>query len=143
MRPGHLGIVQALEKNGRRKTLTHQWHDAYRHARTPAHHLDPRSKLFVGTLFVATVLFTREWGILQKLGYPALLTVVLFLTGLPFATVVKRTLSILPFALLMLISAVVSKLSLQRLQESSMTSVLSVPALAFTPLTTPLLNLLT
>jgi energy-coupling factor transporter transmembrane protein EcfT len=83
--------------------MTHEWHDTYRHASTPAHHLDPRSKLFVGILFVSAVLFTREWGILQKVGYPALLVIILFLTRLPIMTVVKRTLSIWQFALLMLL----------------------------------------
>jgi cobalt/nickel transport system permease protein len=117
--------------------MTHQWHDAYRHGSTPAHHLDPRSKLFAGLAFVGVVLFTRQWGLLQKAGYPALLLCALVLMKLPLGAVLKRTLSILPFALLMLLSAVMSRLSLRHLAEALAKSLLSVTAMALVSMTTP------
>jgi cobalt/nickel transport system permease protein len=122
--------------------MTHQWHDTYRHARTPAHHLDPRSKLFVGLAFVGTVLFTRTWGIFQIAGYPVLLIGALLLTRLPIIPVLKRALSILPFALLMLLSAVLSRLSLHQTMQALAKSLLSVTAMALVSMTTPFPDLL-
>ena len=117
--------------------MTHQWHDAYRHESTPAHHLDPRSKLFAGLLFVGVVLFTRRWGISQIAGYPALLIAVILLAQLPVPAVLKRAFSILPFALLMLLSALISRLSLERVVEALSKSLLSVAAMAIVSMTTP------
>src|ERR1035437_10614328 len=86
-----------------RETMTHPWHDAYRHASTPAHHLDPRTKLFAGLAFVGTVLFTQDWRVLQFVGYPALLVAALLLARLSPLAVLKRAFGVLPFALLMLL----------------------------------------
>ena len=129
--------------------MTHAWHDTYRHASlpagqagAPAHHLDPRTKLFAGLAFVGTVLFTERWGMVQAVGYPLLLAAVLVLARLPPAPVIKRTLSILPFALLMLLSAVVSRLSLEHLAEAVAKSLLSVTAMALLSMTTPFPDLL-
>jgi len=122
--------------------MTHQWHDAYRHERTPAHHLDPRSKLFAGLAFVGVVLFTDRWGMLQRVGYPALLLAALLLARLPLATVAKRTLTVLPFAFLMLFSAALSHLSLQHILQALAKSLLSVIAMALVSMTTPFPDLL-
>ena len=56
---------------------------------------------------------------------------------LSFGTLIKRAFSVMPFALLMLFSAVLSKLSLAHLEESLAKSVLSVTAMAIVSMTTP------
>jgi cobalt/nickel transport system permease protein len=122
--------------------MTHQWHDAYRHERTPAHHLDPRSKIFAGLIFIAAVLLTRQWGTLQLYGYPALLLAALGSGGLPVMSVIKRTFSILPFAVLMLLSAVVSHMSQERLLQALIKAFLSMTAMAMVSMTTPFPDLL-
>lgn len=71
------------------------------------------------------------------IGYPMLLLAVVILTKLPLWAVLKRALSILPFALLMLFSVAVSKLSLARLAEALVKSILSVTAMALVTMTTP------
>jgi len=122
--------------------VTHQWHDAYRHASTPAHHLDPRSKLFAGLVFVGTVLCTRHWSLLQGAGYPALLAAVLLLARLSPLTLLKRAMGILPFALLMLLSAAFSRLSYALMMEVLLKAILSVFAMALVSMTTPFPDLL-
>ena len=122
--------------------MTHAWHDTYRHATTPAHHLDPRSKLAAGLAFVGVVLFTREWAMLQRIGYPALLAAALVLARLSPVAVLKRTLTVLPFALLMLLSAVVSRLSLEHVFQAFLKALLSVAAMALVSMTTPFPDLL-
>lgn len=122
--------------------MTHQWHDAYRHASTPAHHLDPRSKLFAGLAFVGTVLCTRHWGSLQVAGYPVLLIAAIILARLSPLALSRRILGILPFALLMLLSAVFSRLSYAHVVEALLKAVLSVAAMALFSMTTPFPDLL-
>jgi cobalt/nickel transport system permease protein len=122
--------------------MTHAWHDTYRHASTPAHHLDPRTKLFAGLAFVGTVLFTRDWRVLQFVGYPALLIVAMGLARLSLFGVFKRALGVLPFALLMLLSAAFSQLSYAHVTQILVKSLLSVSAMAVVSMTTPFPDLL-
>lgn len=122
--------------------MTHQWHDSYRHLTTPAHHLDPRSKLLAGLAFVGTVLCTRSWGSLQVLGYPALLAAAMFLSRLSPWVLSRRVLSILPFAILMLLSAVFSRLSYAHVMGAVYKAILSVAAMALVSMTTPFPDLL-
>src|SRR5690349_16415860 len=100
--------------------MTHAWHDTFRHsslpgghAGAPAHHLDPRSKIFAGLAFVGTVLFTRQWTWVQWIGYAAVLVTMMALARLTPMTVLKRMAGLLPFALLMILSVTFSSMSLQ------------------------------
>jgi len=122
--------------------MTHAWHDAYRHSSTPAHHLDPRSKLFTGLAFVGVVLFTRDWAVLQFAGYPALVAAAVLLAGVPLKSVLKRIAAVLPFACLMLLSAIFTRLSHEHLAIVLMKAVLSVAAMAVVSMTTPFPDLL-
>jgi cobalt/nickel transport system permease protein len=122
--------------------MTHAWHDAYRHASTPAHHLDPRTKLFAGLAFVGTVLFTQDWRVLQFVGYPALLVAALLLARLSPLAVLKRAFGVLPFALLMLLSAAFSRLSSAHITQTLVKALLSVAAMAIVSMTTPFPDLL-
>jgi len=117
--------------------VTHQWHDSYRHAKTPAHHLDPRSKLFVGLLYISVVLLTPHFSQTQAVGYPALIVAATLLSGVSFKPFFARILTILPFALLMLVSAWFSHMSLARLGDVLGKAVCSIAAMSLLILTTP------
>ncbi len=122
--------------------MTHQWHDSYRHEKTPAHHLDPRSKLFVGLLFIGVVLLTPHFNRAQAIGYPALIAAATLLAGISFKPLFARILTILPFALLMLVSAWFSHLSLTRLGDVLGKAFYSIAAMSLLILTTPFPDLL-
>lgn len=122
--------------------MTHQWHDAYRHLRTPAHHLDPRSKLFAGLAFVACVLFTPRISTVKGGAYGLLLLTAALLARLPCLPILTRLAALLPFAFLMMISAAVSQLSPDRLEQVAMKSLLSMTAMAVVSMTTPFPDLL-
>jgi cobalt/nickel transport system permease protein len=122
--------------------MTHEWHDIYHHESTPAHHLDPRTKLLTGLFFVGIVLFTNQWHLLQWMGYPTVLVAAWLSAKLPLSGVLKRTFSILPFAFLMLLSAVLSKLSWGHVGQAMAKSILSVAAMTLVSMTTPFPDLL-
>src|SRR6185437_3114886 len=117
--------------------MTHAWHDAYRHASTPAHHLDPRSKLLVGLFFVGVVLFAPRFAPFQILGYLLLIAAASALARLPWRSLGLRAVSLLPFALLMLLSAFVSRLSREHFATVLTRAVLSILAMALVGMTTP------
>ena len=122
--------------------MTHAWHDTYRHASTPAHHLDPRTKLFTGLAFVGVVLFTRDWTVFQFVGYPVLVAAAVLLAGVSMKSILMRIAAVLPFACLMLFSAVFSRLSYAHLTVVLLKAVLSVAAMAVVSMTTPFPDLL-
>jgi len=117
--------------------MTHQWHDTFRHEKTPAHHLDPRSKLFVGLLFIGVVLLTPHFTRVQAFGYPLLIGVAAICSGVSWKPWVVRFLAVLPFALLMGVSAWFSHLSLSRWLEVVGKALCSIAAMSLLTLTTP------
>lgn len=124
------------------REMTHQWHDTYHHAKTPAHHLDPRSKLLCGLLFVVVVLSTPRIGTLQTFGFVALLVMSFLFAHVSFRPLVQRLLSILPFALLTALSAALSHLSLDHFQQVMTKALLSIGVMTVVSLTTPFPDLL-
>jgi cobalt/nickel transport system permease protein len=122
--------------------MTHQWHDSYRHAKTPAHHLDPRSKLFVGLCFVLMVLLTPDLNRLQRIGFPTLVVMSALLAGIPMLPLVKRFATLLPFVILMALSARVSQLSRAQFAVVLEKALCSIAAMAVLSLTTPFPDLL-
>jgi cobalt/nickel transport system permease protein len=122
--------------------MTHQWHDSYRHKITPAHHLDPRSKLLVGMLFVGFVLLTPRFSRVQAIGYPAVVVVAAVLAGVSFKPFLERFFVILPFALLMAISTWFSHLSTERALDILGRAICSIAAMSLLILTTPFPDLL-
>ncbi len=122
--------------------MTHRWHDTYHHISTPAHHLDPRSKLFVGLFFILIVLLTPHLSWVQALGYPLLIVLAATLSGVPLKRLGMRFLTILPFALLMGISAVFSHLSQPQLLDILLKAICSIAATALLTMTTPFPDLL-
>jgi len=122
--------------------VTHQWHDTYRHISTPAHHLDPRSKLFVGLLFVGFVLFSAHLNPAQSAGLFLILAMAALLARIPLRLAASRIGVILPFALLMMLSAVFSRLSLDRMIQIVARSLFSIAAMTLVALTTPFPDML-
>jgi cobalt/nickel transport system permease protein len=117
--------------------MTHQWHDSYRHQKTPAHHLDPRSKLFVGLLFIDIVLLTPHFSQTQAVGFPALIVIATWAAGISLGPLVARTAALLPFALLMGVSAWFSHMSLEKLLDVLGKAMCSIATMALLTLTTP------
>lgn len=122
--------------------MTHQWHDTYRHNSTPAHHLDPRSKLFVGLAFVGFVLFSTHLSSAQAAGLVLILAVAALLSHIPLRLAAGRIGVILPFALLMMLSAIFSRLSLDRMIQIAAKSLFSIAAMTLVSLTTPFPDML-
>jgi cobalt/nickel transport system permease protein len=122
--------------------MTHQWHDSYRHVKTLAHHLDPRSKLLAGLMFIGIVLLTPHFTRVQAIGYPAVLLICAMLAGVPLRALTVRFLTILPFAFLMGISAWFSDLPLYRLLDVVGKALCSIAATALLTITTPFPDLL-
>jgi cobalt/nickel transport system permease protein len=96
----------------------------------------------VGLVFVGTVLCSHHWSLLQIIGYPLILVAAMLLARLSPLLLGKRVLGILPFALLMLLSAVFSRLSYAHVVETLLKAVLSVGAMALVSMTTPFPDLL-
>jgi cobalt/nickel transport system permease protein len=117
--------------------MTHQWHDSYQHKITPAHHLDPRSKLFVGLLCIGVILLTPTFTRLQAVGYPLLIVLAAVLAGVPFRPLITRCLAILPFVGLMLVSAWFSHLAWTRFLNILGKALCSITVMALLTLTTP------
>jgi cobalt/nickel transport system permease protein len=117
--------------------MTHEWHDVYRHRITPAHHLDPRSKLLVGGFFIACVLLSPRLSGAQIAGYVLILACYALLARISLKPLIKRVSAILPFALLMLISLWFSQLSFDHLKNILARSVLSLAGLMLVSFATP------
>jgi len=122
--------------------MTHQWHDTYHHQKTPAHHLDPRSKLFMGLAYIGIVLLTPHLTWAQAVGYPSLVLLAAVLSGVSLKPLLTRFLTILPFGLLMLVSAWFSHLSLARLGDVLGKAACSIAAMSLLILTTPFPDML-
>lgn len=122
--------------------MTHRWHDTYHHASTPAHHLDPRSKLFVGLLYIAMVLLTPHLTPIQIVGYPLIVGMAAVLSGVNKKRLCLRFLGLLPFALLMAISVIFSNLDPHRWVDIALKAVCSITATALITMTTPFPDLL-
>jgi cobalt/nickel transport system permease protein len=122
--------------------MTHEWHDTYHHASAPAHHLDPRSKIGVALLFVGLVLFTPHMTGLQLAGYAVFLVILFLSAHLSPKGLLERMAALLPFALLMLLSALMSHAPLERLREVLTRSLLSIAAMALLAMATPFPDLL-
>src|SRR4051812_26388045 len=122
--------------------MTHQWHDTYRHKITPAHHLDPRSKLFIGMLYVGCVLLTPRFTVYQAIGYPSIVVLAAVLAGVSFKPLVGRFFTILPFALLMGLSTWFSHLPKERVLDVLGRALCSIAAMSLLILTTPFPDLL-
>lgn len=122
--------------------MTHQWHDIYRHQKTPAHHLDPRSKLLVGLLFVGVVLLTPRFTRFQLLAYTGLIAITFISSGLSLRTLLQRITPLLPFVFLMFLSLKFSQLPLQRFLTSLQKALFSIMIMAVVTLTTPFPDLL-
>lgn len=122
--------------------MTHEWHETYHRAHTPAHHLDPRSKLFVGLLFVGFVLFADPLSFTKGLSYGGLLLGAFVLARPPAKTLFQRILGILPFALLMLVSAAFTPFSWEHFAQVVTKALLSIGAMTLVSLTTPFPDML-
>jgi cobalt/nickel transport system permease protein len=122
--------------------MTHQWHDSYRHERTPAHHLDPRSKLFVSLLFVGFVLLTPQFSALQIFGYSSFLIAAVVFSGISFRPLLARFLVVLPFAFLMSLSAWFSHMPFERVLVVLGKAFFSIAAMSLLMLTTPFPDML-
>jgi cobalt/nickel transport system permease protein len=117
--------------------MTHRWHEAYRHLRTPAHHLDPRSKLFVGLAFIFVVLFTPKVSPAQTAGFLAVLALCAWLARIPLDVLLKRLVTVLPFVALMTVSVWFSSLGAEQAGQLLTKSLLSILATALTTSATP------
>jgi cobalt/nickel transport system permease protein len=122
--------------------MTHAWHDAYHHASTPAHHLDPRAKLAVAILYTGFVLLTPEMSWAKGAAYGAVLLVTALLGRVPVALMARRMGSIAPFILLMGLSAWFSRLSLNQALQIFGKAVLSVGAMTVLAATVPFPDML-
>ncbi len=109
--------------------MTHAWHDTYHHAKTPAHHLDPRSKLFVGFLFMGFVLLTPQLTLAKGTAYSGFLVVVGLLCRVPISLFIRRVGSLVPFILLMGLSAWLSHISKDHVMQILGKAFLSIGAM--------------
>jgi cobalt/nickel transport system permease protein len=117
--------------------VTHQWHDTFRHVRTPAHHLDPRTKLSVGVLFVMAVLSHRSMPFALAASYTAVLFAAAALAGIAWRPLLLRLAAVVPFLLLLLISTWMSASPLRSPGATLTKALLSIGAMAIVSSTTP------
>jgi cobalt/nickel transport system permease protein len=122
--------------------MTHLWHDAYRHHRIPAHHLDPRSKLAVALVTVAFILLSPRWSRLQVAGFSVLLGAAAIGAGISLKRLVGRLTVLLPFVLVMGVSLLNAPLALSHYVHIITDSLLCVATMALLALTTPFPDLL-
>jgi len=85
--------------------MHHSFFDRYSDRNSPIHRLDPRTKLLSLLLFVLAVVLTPADRPLQLAGFFLLLAAVIFLSGVPWGYIVKRSLAVLPFVLFISLSA--------------------------------------
>lgn len=122
--------------------MTHQWHDTFAHETTPAHHLDPRSKLAAALFFVGMVLFTPDLLSVKAIAYAVTLMSAFFLTHLSLKHVAARLLRIAPFVALALFSAALSGMPFHQVGQASVKALLSIGAMTLLSMTTPFPDLL-
>ncbi|MDV2988962.1 MAG: cobalt ECF transporter T component CbiQ [Dehalogenimonas sp.] len=81
--------------------MRHSFLDQYSHLNSPVHRRDPRLKFLLSLLFIVAVVLTPEAGWLTFAAYFGMLAVVFALSRLPLGYVLKRSLVIVPFVLLL------------------------------------------
>lgn len=122
--------------------MTHAWHDTYHHASTPAHHFDPRAKLAVGFLFTGFVLLTRHVSLTKGAAYAGLLLAVALLCRVPGGRLVRRFGTLVPFILLMGLSAWLSRISKEQVFQIFTKAFLSIGAMTVLSATVPFPDML-
>ena len=80
--------------------MNHAFLDKYSNLNSLIHKLDPRTKTIGFLLFIIFVVTTAPTDYYQFLSYSAIILTVVFLSKVPFSYILKRTLVIIPFVLL-------------------------------------------
>ncbi len=83
--------------------MRHSFIDKYSDRDSVIHRLDPRTKIVAFLAFILFVIFTPPNLILQFVSYLIVMAAVIALAHLPFSYVLKRSLVIIPFVLLIAI----------------------------------------
>jgi cobalt/nickel transport system permease protein len=81
--------------------MRHSFLDQYSHLQSPVHRRDPRLKFLLSLLFIVAVVLTPVGSWLAFAAYFGILAVIFALSKLPLGYVLKRSLIILPFVLLL------------------------------------------
>jgi cobalt/nickel transport system permease protein len=122
--------------------MTHAWHDAYHHASTPAHHLDPRAKLLVGVLYTGFVLLTPHLSLTKGGAYAGALFVTSLLCRVPVGLLARRLGALAPFILLMGLSAWLSHFSKEQAIQIFGKAFLSIGAMTVLSVAVPFPDML-
>src|SRR5438477_7152989 len=122
--------------------MTHAWHDTYRHASTPAHHLDPRAKLAVALLFTGSVLLTPQLNGTKGAAYAGFLLVAAILCRVSPRLFAHRLGSLGPFIFLMGVSAWLSHLSKEQVLQIFAKASLSIGAVTVLAASVPFPDML-
>ena len=81
--------------------MRHSFLDQYSHLQSPVHRRDPRLKFLLSLLFIIAVVLTPAGSWLAFAAYFGILAVIFAISRLPLAYILKRSLIILPFVLLL------------------------------------------
>ncbi|MEN8614896.1 cobalt ECF transporter T component CbiQ [Dehalogenimonas sp. THU2] len=81
--------------------MRHSFLDQYSHLSSPVHRRDPRLKFLLSLLFILAVVLTQAGSWLAFAAYFGILASIFGLSRLPLGYVLKRSLIILPFVLLL------------------------------------------
>jgi cobalt/nickel transport system permease protein len=81
--------------------MRHSFLDKYSHLNSPVHRRDPRLKFLLSLLFIIAVVLTPAGSWLTFAAYFGMLAAVFAISRLPLGYVLKRSLVILPFVLLL------------------------------------------
>ena len=81
--------------------MRHSFLDKYSHLNSPVHRRDPRVKFLLTLLFIITVVVTPVGSWLAFAAYFGILAGIFLISGLPLRYVLRRSLIILPFVLLL------------------------------------------
>jgi len=79
--------------------MHHSFIDRYSHLDSMLHRLDPRTKIIACLSFVLSVVLTPPHQAFQFAGYGAVIAFLIVVSSVPPAYVVKRSLTVLPFVL--------------------------------------------
>ncbi|HVO32524.1 MAG TPA: cobalt ECF transporter T component CbiQ, partial [Elusimicrobiota bacterium] len=119
------------------RTMTHLWHDDFRHRHIPAHHIDPRSKLGVAFLFVITLVCSRHLHPVQTAGFILVIAIGAGLSGVSVNRLLRRVASLMPLVLLLGVSTFISQTNIRQAGLLIGRSVLCMAVLALAVMTTP------
>ncbi|XUX00400.1 MAG: cobalt ECF transporter T component CbiQ [Dehalogenimonas sp.] len=81
--------------------MRHSFLDKYSHLMSPVHRRDPRVKFLLSLLFIIAVVVTPSGSWLAFAAYLGILVAVFAISRVPLGYVIKRSLIILPFVLLL------------------------------------------